>query len=206
MDPLDDLDNNDILTAIRNSTGLKTSLFLPECAFELLVKKQVKKLELPSLNCVSQVADEMLKIVYQIAEFIRFPTLKDKVFEIVKQVLTDEKEPTCGMKKVTNLIKAEISYINTNHPDFVEVANLTSFKHNNIDTPHIPSLKFPSLDLKEKDETDINGHMGTKMGYHDRRLDDHSKILIKDHLIDRLITESPNITSQRENNCKMISV
>ncbi|KAF3859545.1 hypothetical protein F7725_021944 [Dissostichus mawsoni] len=52
VDPLGGLSTIDILTAIRNATGPRPSLFVPEISFELLVKKQVKRLEEPSLRCV----------------------------------------------------------------------------------------------------------------------------------------------------------
>lgn len=41
IDPFDNLTDQDIRTAIRNATGPKPSLFLPEASFEMLVKKQV---------------------------------------------------------------------------------------------------------------------------------------------------------------------
>lgn len=47
VDALDGLSANDIRTAIRNSTGTRPSLFVPEMAFELLVKGQIKRLEDP---------------------------------------------------------------------------------------------------------------------------------------------------------------
>lgn len=38
-----------------NATGPCASLFVPEEAFEMLVKKQITKLELPALECVEHV-------------------------------------------------------------------------------------------------------------------------------------------------------
>lgn len=40
---------------LRNATGPRAALFVPEAAFELLVKKQIQKLEAPALLCVEQV-------------------------------------------------------------------------------------------------------------------------------------------------------
>lgn len=45
----------DILTAIRNATGPRPALFVPEVSFELLVKRQIRRLEDPSLRCVELV-------------------------------------------------------------------------------------------------------------------------------------------------------
>lgn len=56
------LSSNDIWTAIRNSTGPRPSLFVPEAAFDLLVKPQIKLLESPSQRCVEMVNEELVKI------------------------------------------------------------------------------------------------------------------------------------------------
>ena len=58
------LDNQDIRTAIRNSTGPRPSLFVPEMAFDILVKPQIKLLEAPSLRCVELVYEELVKICH----------------------------------------------------------------------------------------------------------------------------------------------
>lgn len=58
------LDNHDIRTAIRNSTGPRPSLFVPEVAFDLLVKPQIKLLEAPSSRCVELVYEELVKICH----------------------------------------------------------------------------------------------------------------------------------------------
>lgn len=58
------LDNQDIRTAIRNSTGPRPSLFVPEAAFDLLVKPQIKLLEAPSLRCVELVYEELVKLCH----------------------------------------------------------------------------------------------------------------------------------------------
>ncbi|KAL1415456.1 hypothetical protein MTO96_006805 [Rhipicephalus appendiculatus] len=53
----------DILTAIRNATGPRPALFVPEVSFELLVKRQIRRLEEPSLRCVELVHEEMQRII-----------------------------------------------------------------------------------------------------------------------------------------------
>lgn len=58
------LTSQDIRTAIRNSTGPRPSLFVPEVAFDLLVKPQIKLLEAPSLRCVELVYEELVKICH----------------------------------------------------------------------------------------------------------------------------------------------
>ena len=64
IDSTHNLDNSDIRTAIRNSTGPRPSLFIPEIAFDLLVKPQIKLLEAPSLRCVEMVYEELVKICH----------------------------------------------------------------------------------------------------------------------------------------------
>ncbi|TDG96777.1 hypothetical protein EPR50_G00232240 [Perca flavescens] len=69
VDPLGGLSTIDILTAIRNATGPRPSLFVPEISFELLVKKQVKRLEEPSLRCVELVHEEMQRIIQHCSNY-----------------------------------------------------------------------------------------------------------------------------------------
>lgn len=64
IDATGNLDDQDILTAIRNSAGPRPSFFVPEMAFDLLVKPQIKLLEPPSLRCVELVYEELVKICH----------------------------------------------------------------------------------------------------------------------------------------------
>jgi replication fork clamp-binding protein CrfC len=64
IDATGNLDDQDILTAIRNSAGPRPSFFVPEMAFDLLVKPQIKLLESPSLRCVELVYEELVKICH----------------------------------------------------------------------------------------------------------------------------------------------
>jgi dynamin 1-like protein len=45
LSPFDGLTDLEIATAIRNSTGTRIPLFVPEGSFDLLVRRQIKKLE-----------------------------------------------------------------------------------------------------------------------------------------------------------------
>lgn len=64
IDPTSNLSTQDIRTAIRNSTGPRPSLFVPEIAFDLLVKPQIRLLEPPSQRCVELVYEELTKICH----------------------------------------------------------------------------------------------------------------------------------------------
>ncbi|CDI78500.1 dynamin-like protein, putative [Eimeria acervulina] len=119
FDPLSGLSDHEIRTAIRNATGPKAALFVPESAFEILVKKQIQQLETPSLLCVEQVYDELQKIVEksELPEMSRFTNLRDRILEVVCGVLKRCLAPTNQM--IHNIIQIELAYINTNHPDFM---------------------------------------------------------------------------------------
>lgn len=70
--PLAGLTKMDILTAIRNATGPRPALFVPEVSFELLVKRQIRRLEEPSLRCVELIHEEMQRIIQHCGEFSFF--------------------------------------------------------------------------------------------------------------------------------------
>mmetsp|Transcript_83975 Transcript_83975/g.237666 ORF Transcript_83975/g.237666 Transcript_83975/m.237666 type:complete len:260 (-) Transcript_83975:98-877(-) len=50
-------------------------------------------------------------------ELTRFPELRDRVLDVVNQLLRKCVAPTQNM--ISNLIKIELAYINTSHPDFI---------------------------------------------------------------------------------------
>ncbi|KAM3587909.1 uncharacterized protein V6R79_016861 [Siganus canaliculatus] len=133
VDPLGGLSTIDILTAIRNATGPRPSLFVPEVSFELLVKKQVKRLEEPSLRCVELVHEEMQRIIqhcsnYSTQELQRFPKLHEAIVEVVTSLLRKRLPITNEM--VHNLVAIELAYINTKHPDFADACGVLN---NNIE-------------------------------------------------------------------------
>eukprot|EP00126_Sphaerothecum_destruens_P012302 Sdes_comp21093_c0_seq1m19775 len=119
VDPLEGLEINDIRTAIRNATGPRPALFVPEVSFEILVKKQIKRLEDPSLRCCELVHEELSRIVYQCEsqELARFHQLRDKVVDSAMMLLKSRVPKTTAM--IEALIEMELAYINTSHPDFV---------------------------------------------------------------------------------------
>ncbi|XP_044289889.1 dynamin-1-like protein isoform X3 [Varanus komodoensis] len=133
VDPLGGLNTIDILTAIRNATGPRPALFVPEVSFELLVKRQIKRLEEPSLRCVELVHEEMQRIIqhcsnYSTQELLRFPKLHDAIVEVVTSLLRRRLPVTNDM--VHNLVAIELAYINTKHPDFADACGLIN---NNIE-------------------------------------------------------------------------
>jgi len=124
--PLTGLTNMDILTAIRNSNGPRPALFVPEVSFELLVKRQIKRLEEPSLRCVELAHEEMQRIIQHCGnevqqEMLRFPKLHEKIIDVVTNLLRSRLSPTNCM--VENIVSIELAYINTKHPDFYSEAS-----------------------------------------------------------------------------------
>ncbi|CAL1211801.1 unnamed protein product [Candida parapsilosis] len=116
--------------AIRNSTGPRPSLFVPELAFDLLVKPQIGLLESPSQRCVELVYEELMKILHSVCtssigpELNRYPRLQTKLIEVVSDLLRERLGPT--IKYVESLIEIHRAYINTNHPNFVGAAKAMS--------------------------------------------------------------------------------
>uniref|UniRef100_A0A667W8C6 Dynamin-1-like protein n=1 Tax=Myripristis murdjan TaxID=586833 RepID=A0A667W8C6_9TELE len=118
---------------IKNKLGPVPALFVPEVSFELLVKRQVKRLEEPSLRCVELVHEEMQRIIqhcsnYSTQELLRFPKLHDAIVEVVTSLLRKRLPVTNEM--VHNLVAIELAYINTKHPDFADACGLMN---NNIE-------------------------------------------------------------------------
>ncbi|KAH9878942.1 hypothetical protein J1614_002377 [Plenodomus biglobosus] len=122
VDPTTNLSVLDIRTAIRNSTGPRASLFVPELAFDLLVKPQIKLLEIPSQRCVELVYEELIKICHTCGstELTRYPRLQGKLIEVVSDLLREQLGP-CSTY-VASLIDIQRAYINTNHPNFLGAA------------------------------------------------------------------------------------
>ncbi|XP_076750869.1 dynamin related protein 1 isoform X5 [Xylocopa sonorina] len=146
--PLAGLTKMDILTAIRNATGPRPALFIPEVSFELLVKRQIRRLEEPSLRCVELVHEEMQRIIQHCGtevqqEMLRFPKLHERIVDVVTHLLRRRLPPTNQM--VENLVAIELAYINTKHPDFHKDAALVSSLLKNADTDHVKqNRRLPS--------------------------------------------------------------
>ncbi|CAK4032033.1 Dynamin-related DNM1 [Lecanosticta acicola] len=122
IDPTQNLSSLDIRTAIRNSTGPRPSLFVPEMAFDLLVKPQIKLLEIPSQRCVELVYEELIKICHTCGsnELSRYPRLQGRLIEVVSDLLRERLGPSSSY--VESLISIQRAYINTNHPNFLGAA------------------------------------------------------------------------------------
>jgi dynamin 1-like protein len=63
FDPFDTVKDTDIRTILFNSSGSAPSLFVGTTAFEVIVKQQIKRLEDPSLKCITMIYDELARIL-----------------------------------------------------------------------------------------------------------------------------------------------
>lgn len=120
IDPFEQVKDIDIRTILYNSSGSSPALFVGTTAFELIVKQQIKRLEDPSLKCVSLVFDELVRILTQLLTkplFRRYPQLKEKFHAVVIAFFRRTLDPT--NKLVRDLVAMEACYINTGHPDFL---------------------------------------------------------------------------------------
>jgi len=104
--------------AIRNIHGIKTGLFTPDMAFEIIVKDQIIRLRQPSLKCIDNVIDELLNIVSAVSQKMSaYPGLRDEVERAVNEYIRDC-EGRCK-DQVNIMIDYHSAYMNTNHPDFI---------------------------------------------------------------------------------------
>jgi len=149
INPFDVLSDDDIRTAIRNANGLRPSLFIPEMAFEILIKQQISRIQEPALECSHLVYEELRKILFHIniPDISRFEVLNSKIYEVMERVLSRCLSPTDQMIK--NLVEIELGYINTNHPDFVGGTNtLMGMVHNPPEQPH--HLRVQEIDIDDR--------------------------------------------------------
>ena len=152
IDPLENLKDEEILIVIKNTNGLRPSLFVPEVAFEILVKQQIKKLEEPGLLCIKKVYDELINTINSISlpEIIRFKKLDTKIKELLIGII-DKCIPEVN-EMIKNLIKIELAYINSSHPDFLnnkDELNKNEDNNNNIDKNYRNNLNFNERELME---------------------------------------------------------
>jgi hypothetical protein len=117
-----------------------------------LVKQQIKKLEEPGLLCIKKVYDELINTINSISlpEIIRFKKLDTKIKELLIGII-DKCIPEVN-EMIKNLIKIELAYINSSHPDFLnnkDELNKNEDNNNNIDKNYRNNLNFNERELME---------------------------------------------------------
>ncbi|XP_058510259.1 dynamin-3 isoform X1 [Solea solea] len=112
----------EISHAIKNVHGVRTGLFTPDLAFEAIVKKQIVKLKTPCLKCIDLVIQELINTFRQCSHKLNsYPRLREETERIVTTYVREREGKT--KDQVLLLIDIELSYINTNHEDFIGFAN-----------------------------------------------------------------------------------
>ncbi|KAF6219019.1 hypothetical protein HO133_005563 [Letharia lupina] len=169
VDPFDQVKDIDIRTILYNSSGSSPALFVGTTAFELIVKQQIKRLEDPSLKCVSLVYDELVRILTNILQkpiLRRYPSLKEKFHAVVISFFKKAIDPTNNL--VRDLVNMEACYVNTGHPDFLnghKAMAIVNDRHNAAKPTQVdpktgrplppavpPRAASPSLDLPQSDQ------------------------------------------------------
>eukprot|EP00047_Mylnosiga_fluctuans_P003192 m.227876 g.227876 ORF g.227876 m.227876 type:complete len:716 (-) comp11660_c0_seq1:70-2217(-) len=150
LDPLQGLEAEHILTAIRNASGTRSSLFIPESSFEFLVKRQVARLENPALRCIELVSEELERLINLciFPELHRFRELRDRIVQTTNSLLHSRTDPTTKM--VENLIAIEVAYINTTHPDFEGAMAALQSGHPEVE-PAVPARPVQALPVPAKE-------------------------------------------------------
>lgn len=139
---MDGISDEDIRTAIANGKGSRPSLVLNQTSFDKLVGKQIEKLEIPGLQCVDYIHNEMQKIVKIAAsktpELQNFPKLLDRTMEIVNDILRNCAESAQQM--ISKLIQIESCYLNTDNPTFMDLMD----KYSRSTDTTVPAPPSPS--------------------------------------------------------------
>eukprot|EP01147_Barroeca_monosierra_P008546 gene8546-993_t len=134
--PLRDLTDTKIMQEIKNTVGPRPLLLVPDRAFESLVKRQIQRLEQPSIQCVEDIKNHLSSVLtalchdqllHMVQSLRFFPTLVRQIHDVASGFLT-----SCvpeASKMVRDLIAIEVAYINTDHPDFHEQETMEAILH-----------------------------------------------------------------------------
>jgi dynamin 1-like protein len=137
-------------------------------AFDLLVKPQIKLLEIPSQRCVELVYEELIKICHTCGstELSRFPRLQAKLIEVVSDLLRERLGPASSY--VESLISIQRAYINTNHPNFLGAAAAMSHVVSNKQDRERKRLIQEERERRERRRLKELGANGTETPEHDQ--------------------------------------
>jgi dynamin 1-like protein len=124
VDVLDSLSPAQLRNIIRNASGLSGGLFIPDEAFQVVIRRALKRLEHPALRCVQLVYDELMKQAMSIMtpSMSRYSLLGRKLHTVARNTIAARMVET--KKLVETLIQMEQALINTHHPNFKENISL----------------------------------------------------------------------------------
>ncbi|KAI5091043.1 dynamin-2 [Silurus meridionalis] len=94
-----------------------------QCSNKAIIKKkQILKLKAPSLKCVDMVVTEVTSLIRKCSNKLNsYPRLREETERIVTTYVKEQEGKT--KSQVLLLIDIELSYINTNHDDFIGFPN-----------------------------------------------------------------------------------
>lgn len=96
-------------------------MFTPDLAFESIVKEQIERFKPPAVNCVDMVINELNLVVKKCTEkMAKYPALRDEVDKICMNHIRQSEYK--AKEQIKLYLDIELSYINTQHPDFIGFA------------------------------------------------------------------------------------
>jgi hypothetical protein len=122
VDPNEDLDITEIRTMMRNLSGIKSGLFVPQDTFELLIRRQIRRLEAPALQCCELVEAELVSLSEDpdLKELARYPALESAMVDSTRKMISSLTVPL--LDYVRMLVKRELAYINVENDEFASSA------------------------------------------------------------------------------------
>jgi len=129
----------EIKIVIQNIRGVRSGLFTPDMAFERIVKEQIEQMMEAPMKLVDNVTNELISAVRDTTRHMStYPVLREEIDRIVSQHI---RETDLKMKDHIKLLFAfEMSYVNTNHDDFIgftraQANTANEVKRNNVAEP-----------------------------------------------------------------------
>jgi len=123
IDAKSELTDDDIHIVRRNAVGVKADLFVPNAAFETLVKRLIRKLEDPAGHCVRKVSEQLKVLLRDVVktspQVCRFDELKKRVWAECMRLLTEKTFQAAEF--VQGIINMQVAYINTENPNFEKI-------------------------------------------------------------------------------------
>ena len=105
---------------IRKTSGVQPALFIPDGVFNTLILKQLDMFDQPAEHAVTKAHQCIAEAIDHVAAkaMVKYPRLEVEVVNIAKDFLS--KQSLTAKEFVAEYLEIEKSYINTNHPEFVE--------------------------------------------------------------------------------------
>jgi hypothetical protein len=107
-----------VANLIHNGCGIRQSMFFPEQSFSILVKREINKLRKCVMDCIAQVQRIVVEMhnAVQVPELTRWKALRDQIITIAQESVAAAAKEAAAY--TATFLDVQISYINTDHPDF----------------------------------------------------------------------------------------